>query len=538
MSNKYRLIILLILLLAALFYNLGKVPLIEDEALRGLVALEMKYSNDFITPTTAGEYYFNKPPLYNWIILGFFSLSPDVNEFILRLPMVLSLLGFSLSLFFYLKRYFRKETVLLTLLFFITSGRMLFYESMHGLIDITFSWVVFFQIVTIYEYYRKSKFREMYLLSYLLAAIGFLMKGLPVVPFQGITLLVVLLMHRSFKTFFNRWHFAGIGVFVIITASYFLAYHLKNPGMLDDYLTTLFFQSSSRTLFSNSFMEGFLHLTTYPFQIIYHFLPWSLLVLLLFSKQVRSNLMSDDRQRFFLLAFIFNLIIYWMSPIFYPRYILMLLPLGLAPLTEQFLDNKHQFVLIFRKWFFRIIIIAAILLIPAILSLNFFNDFQIVDKLWLKTSILSLMIIFLIIRFYNDRQYKIYYMIAALLVARLAYSSIISVQRYHSNENIVIEESREVIDISGQEPLYTFFSPEHDQENYHGRIKHKYNAQFYLEIFKGEIIPVRTEMQHGVFYLISKKHLKYFDVDVYTEYNYHTDYKAKYLIKLKKKMAF
>ncbi len=538
MRKKYCLIVLILLLITTLFYNLDKVPLIEDEALRGLVALEMKYSKDLITPTTAGEYYFNKPPLYNWILLCFFSLFSGVSEFLLRLPMVLSLLGFSFTLFLYLKRHFRKETALLTVLFFITSGRVLFYESMYGLIDISFSWVMYFQIVAIYEFYRKQKYREMYLLSYSLAAIGFLMKGLPVIPFQGITLVVLLLMNRSFKPFFNRWHFAGIGLFLMITGAYFLAYYMRNPLMLDDYLSTLFFQSSSRTLFSNSAAEGIMHLLTYPFQIIYHFLPWSLLAVMLFSRPVRRKIMADNRQKFFLLAFLFNVIIYWVSPVFYPRYVLMLIPLGLAPLTNQLVNNDHAFVATLRKWLYRLLIAAGILLIPGIISLNFFDDFQVVDKLWLKTTLPALMILFLIMRFFSDKKHKIYYMIAVLLVARLAYSSVISVQRHQSNENMVVEESQKIAQITGREPLYTLFSPDHDRENYHGRIMHKYNAQFYLQIFKGEIIPVKTEMQHGVFYLISKKHLKYFDVDVYKKYKYHTDYKPKYLVKLKKEMAF
>ena len=39
-----------------------------DEAIRSLVALEMKLSGNLITPTLHGEYYYNKPPLYNWIL--------------------------------------------------------------------------------------------------------------------------------------------------------------------------------------------------------------------------------------------------------------------------------------------------------------------------------------------------------------------------------------------------------------------------------------------------------------------------------------
>jgi len=91
-KNHYLDWIILVLLLPALFINLGMLPLIADEATRGLVAFEMGQSGNLIIPTINGEYYFNKPPLYNWILLGFFDLFDQYSEFILRLPSVISLL--------------------------------------------------------------------------------------------------------------------------------------------------------------------------------------------------------------------------------------------------------------------------------------------------------------------------------------------------------------------------------------------------------------------------------------------------------------
>ncbi|MFO8054392.1 MAG: glycosyltransferase family 39 protein [Bacteroidales bacterium] len=115
--NAYILPLILLFFGAVLLQNLNKLPLLEDEALNGLIALEMSYSGDLIKATTAGEHYFNHPPLYHWILLFFFNLFGSVNTIILRLPVVLSLLGFILALFFYLKRHFGGQTALLTALF-------------------------------------------------------------------------------------------------------------------------------------------------------------------------------------------------------------------------------------------------------------------------------------------------------------------------------------------------------------------------------------------------------------------------------------
>ena len=93
-QQPYLVWIILLLLVPALFINLGVSPLITDEATRGIVAFEMKQSGNLITPTINGEYYFNKPPLYNWILLGFFNLFNQYSELVLRLPALISLLLF------------------------------------------------------------------------------------------------------------------------------------------------------------------------------------------------------------------------------------------------------------------------------------------------------------------------------------------------------------------------------------------------------------------------------------------------------------
>lgn len=537
MNRKIVLSALLLVLIGVLMQNLGKLPLIEDEALRALVAMEMDYQNDLITPTTGGEYYFNKPPLYNWVLLVFFKLF-GYSNFVLRLPMVLSLLGFAATIFFYLKRHFSVPVAAFTTLFFITNGRMLFYESLHGLIDITFSWVVFLQIIVIYEYYRKGKVREMYLFSYGLAAIGFLLKGLPVVPFQGITLLLVLIMNKSFKTFFNRWHFAGVGLFLILTGSYFYAYYLKNPDQLMPFLENLVFQSSSRTLFSNSLWQGLGHIVAYPFELIFHFLPWSLLLLLLFNKQLRKAIRHDQRQWFFLLAVFFNLIIYWISPIVYPRYVIMLLPLAFAPLTEQLLKDNIAFVKKFRSWFEWGIAAVVILAIPATMVFNFLKAYQDVPFLLPKTLAIIGILTYLMFRFFKQPQLRMAIIVLVLIIGRMAYNTIVVEHLRDSENSIVVPESKRIAEITKAEPFFLYFDEKLQKEGYHGRLKHKYNAQFYLQLYYGDIIPVSTELKPDVFYLVSEKPLDKLDVEVYTSYRYHERYKKRYLVKRKKQFVF
>lgn len=90
-----------LIFLVGLFINLGKVPVMSDEGVRGLVVLEMQLSGDYLTPTLNGEPYYNKPPLYNWIILAFYRLTDSQSLFVLRLPNMIALILFTLTVFLF-----------------------------------------------------------------------------------------------------------------------------------------------------------------------------------------------------------------------------------------------------------------------------------------------------------------------------------------------------------------------------------------------------------------------------------------------------
>ncbi|HRJ17058.1 MAG TPA: glycosyltransferase family 39 protein, partial [Saprospiraceae bacterium] len=201
----------LLLLPPALLIHLGLMTFIDDESIRSLVALEMKLSGNYVTPTLNGEYYYNKPPLYNWILLVFFNLAGRFDEFTARIPTLLSLLGFAATVFVVFRPKYGTRTAFVNALVLITCGRILFWDSILGLIDICFSWVMFGLFMTVYHAFRKGRFWQLFLLTYLLTAIGFLMKGLPALVFQACTLSAYFLYKREFRRLFSAAHFAGIG---------------------------------------------------------------------------------------------------------------------------------------------------------------------------------------------------------------------------------------------------------------------------------------------------------------------------------------
>ncbi|MDV7402029.1 glycosyltransferase family 39 protein, partial [Arthrospira platensis SPKY1] len=101
------------LLAPALLINLGLMTLIDDEALRAWVALEMQLSDNYIVPTVHGDFYYKKPPLYNWLLLGVFWLTGSMEEWAIRLPTVCFLLLYCGTIYYFVWRHFSHELAFL-----------------------------------------------------------------------------------------------------------------------------------------------------------------------------------------------------------------------------------------------------------------------------------------------------------------------------------------------------------------------------------------------------------------------------------------
>lgn len=238
-----------LMLFPALLWHLGflAINFPTDEPTRAIVALEMIVSGNYITPTINGDFYYNKPPLYNWIIIAYYKLAGNYSEFTLRLPVVVGLLLFGLTIFWFVRRHLGNKQGFIVAILFITSGRILFWDSFLGLIDITFSWLVYLSFMLIYHFREKKQYLALFLVSYLLTGITFLMKGLPSLVFQGITLLAIFSYNHEFRKLFSWRHFAGIGLFLLIIGAYYYAYFQVHPFDFRIF-KTLFSESEKRTI--------------------------------------------------------------------------------------------------------------------------------------------------------------------------------------------------------------------------------------------------------------------------------------------------
>jgi 4-amino-4-deoxy-L-arabinose transferase-like glycosyltransferase len=327
-------VLTLALALPVLLLNLGRMPLLVDEPIRALVALEMHYSGHFFQPTLQGLPYYNKPPLFNWLLIALFRLTGRQDEFVLRLPTVAALLLYAAAIWRVLRPRLGSKVAFTVALAFATTGRVLFYDSFFGLIDLWHAGLTWLGFMAIWHYGERGQWLKLFVITYLLTAVGFLLKGLPSIVFQGIALLVYCIDTRQWRRLFGWQHVLGGLVLLAVLGTYFLIYSRHNS--LDIAFKTLWSQSSQRTVAAQPLAESVRYVLLFPFDFIKHFLPWTLLVVCLLRPALRAAVWQQPFLRYNALLFMAVLPVYWLSPATIPRYLFMLVPLLLAVLVPLY----------------------------------------------------------------------------------------------------------------------------------------------------------------------------------------------------------
>lgn len=430
-SWQFWMLPIFILALLALLLNLGLNPFIEDEAIRATVAMEMLYSDNYIIPTFNGEYYYYKPPLYNWILCGFYFIFSEISEWTSRFPTVFFLLGFCGLIYkVNMSNGFSRRNALIVSLIYLTCGRILFWDSFLGLIDIFFSMVIYLMIYLIYKYINDAKYMKMYMISYSLASVGFLLKGYPALAFLGITIIVGLFLKRSLKKIFHPYHILGIISMVIFLGSYYYLYSQYND--VGNTITPLLSQATIRTVIKYNYLDAIIHIVTYPFENVYHFLPWSLMAILLFRKDFMSILRNNSFVVFSFWAFVFNIIIYWVSPEVYPRYILMLMPLIFTVFVHFYVHEikNPTWRLKLLSYLFK----GLVILVPVILLISICNEqLDFISYKNVKGGILFILLCLLAWSYFKFQNSRIFIFVAVVLTIRIAFNLLVLPVRSHND---------------------------------------------------------------------------------------------------------
>ncbi len=377
-----------LLAVAAVFSHLGYLPVDvrTDEPRRAVVALEMLLSGHYLTPTLNGALYFNKPPLYNWAIAASFRLWGDFSSLALRFPMALSAIGFSLTIFWFVRRELGAYRAFLIAGMQLVNGRVLFFETLFGLMDITLAWITYTSWMLLYRLSVRQRWWVLYPATYLLTAIGFMMKGWPSVIFQGLTLVSWLAYRRDLRRLLHPAHAAGLLVFAGVVGGYYVAAAQEAGFPVAKALDVLWFESTRRTALTFGIGAALLHLLTFPFEFIYHFAPFTLLLPLLAVRGAIDRLRAHPFLAFNGLVFLVNIPVYWASPQVYARYLLMFLPLLFTCLVYLYAREAEGVgqrawgigALVIRRWVERIWGGLMLLIAVGAPALPFLPDMQVI----------------------------------------------------------------------------------------------------------------------------------------------------------------
>ena len=503
---------LLLLFLLAVVYctHLDWFPihLYTDEARRALVAVEMMQSGDYITPTINGEIYLNKPPLYNWIVAAYFKLSGGYSMFAFRLPVIVATFGIGATVFYFFKKHTYRWLAFFTAIAFMTNGRILLYDSLQGLIDTSFSWLVIANFLLIWHWGQSKKWWQLFLVTYFLTALGFLMKGLPAVVFQGLTLLTYFILKKEFRRLFSIQHIAGVLLFLLTTGSYYFAYFTRNDLPFSQVFETIFSESSKRTVVKFGIVDTIRHLFTFPFEFLYHFLPWTIFAIALFQRKLMQKIRSNPFIHYLFWIFLVNIIIYWSSVEVFARYLFMFIP----PIYGIFLYLYDVYASETLKKIIHYIILAAMAACSLFaVSLAFIPKFQSADLLYVKVLVLVLGLATAFYIGWKHQQMILHAFVLSLIVLRMGFNWF--VVEWRTPEFFTARDlAKNIHDISKEKELYLLkgvqagnFDP----------------MSFHLSTMKGSVLRYKEKVDTVSFFIADLKQLEKRN---YIEYIQFTNY--------------
>ena len=490
-------------IICLLFFYLAYIPSLDaiplryddDEARRALVTAEMMLSGDYLTPTINGEIYLNKPPLYNWILAGWFQVFGDFSMLAFRIQVILAIALTGLLIYRFTSRHTTPAIGFFTAFAFATNGRILIFDSFTGLIDTSFTLTVYLVFMLTFHFGEKKKYWQLFLFTYLLTAAGFLMKGMPALVFQALTLLTYFTWQKRFRVLLGLHHITGILLLFAILFLYYRPFLMANSLGVTDVFGNLLNESSKRTPGHFGIWRNIRHLFTFPPEMIYHYAPWTLFAVTLFTPGFRKKLKENRFIFYSVLLFLVNFPVYWLSPEVYPRYLFMFLPLMFSVFFYLYFTHlgpgswQHRFIYGFT------LLLCGLLLVAVLVApfTGYVRPSQIGYIIFL-----SLLFAYLLWLTWRYRDLYLYSLLLAVLVFRVGFGWFVMPER--AKKHIVYRERAEKIaEITGGKPLHILYRA--DIGNFDG-------MSFHIATLRGEVLGYKRGVDSASFYIADREQLQ------------------------------
>ncbi len=269
---------LLVLLVACLYFaRLTDLPIRGEESRRGLVALQMLQTGDWVVPRLQGELYLSRPPLQNWVIALAGAVRGDVDTLAVRLPSALAILLTTLLVYGYSRTFLSRGGALAAGAAFASMGHVLQLGRL-GETEALFTLLVSASLLS-WHWTRVRGWPAAWgwVLAYVLAALGAIAKG-PQAPvyFVG-SAVVYLLVRREWRALLGWSHLAGVAAFAVVLLAWFAPY-AAHPEVGFDEAVRIWTSSPSRRFTDAGLIDTLHHVVTYPLEVIGCMMPWAILL--------------------------------------------------------------------------------------------------------------------------------------------------------------------------------------------------------------------------------------------------------------------
>lgn len=258
----FRLLAIICVAAFVMFFRLGSVPLLDpDEPVYAETAREMLQYGDLISPRIYGDFWYDKPPMYYWLVAGAIRLFGD-SEFSARFPSALLAVGGVVTVYFAGARLFSDRAGAIAALVLATSFEY-FYLGKAAVTDIT---LTFFLTVSLLGFFQGR-----YYLAYASAALAVVTKG----PIGVVFPALILGLHYTLTRNWGIWRrlrlISGALVFAAIALPWYGAMYAYHG--LEFVNTFLGFHNVTRFL-QPEHPEGKLWYYYFPVLLV-GFFPWT-----------------------------------------------------------------------------------------------------------------------------------------------------------------------------------------------------------------------------------------------------------------------
>jgi 4-amino-4-deoxy-L-arabinose transferase-like glycosyltransferase len=255
-----------IITILIVFFNLGGVPLLDpDEPVYAETPKEMFTFNEFVSPRIYGEYWYDKPPMYYWLVAASYKIF-GVNEFAARFPSAALAVACTLVVYLSGRRLFNERAGMAGALVLATCIEY-FYLGKAAVTDIT---LLFFLSVSLLSFIEKR-----YYTAYIFAGLATLTKGPIGLLFPGGIIFFYLLITRNWSQLKSMKLIPGLLIYIIVAVPwYVIMYNIHGSIFIDTFLG---FHNITRFT-SPEHPEGVLWYYYIPVLIV-GFFPWTAIML-------------------------------------------------------------------------------------------------------------------------------------------------------------------------------------------------------------------------------------------------------------------